>query len=57
MKQKQTFEEWMAKVNSAVEHDSSMSASDLPDVPYREWYDDDMTPRAAARKAIKNANE
>jgi hypothetical protein len=57
MKTKQTFEQWMAKVNRAVEHLSSMSTDDMADCPYRDWYDDGMTPETAARKAIRLNNE
>ena len=53
---KQTFEQWLEKVDVAVDHLSSMSLHDLPDCCYRDWYENGMTPNAAARKAIRNAN-
>jgi hypothetical protein len=51
MKQKQTFEEWMKQVNSHL----PMSSDDLPDVNYRDWYDDGVSPKSAAARALKYA--
>jgi hypothetical protein len=56
MAAKQTLEQWLAKVNLAVEHLSGMSMHDLADCPYMDWYEKGMTPETAARKAIRNAN-
>ena len=56
MAAKQTLEQWLAKVNLAVEHLSGMSMHDLADCPYMDWYKKGMTPETAARKAISNAN-
>jgi hypothetical protein len=33
---KQTFEQWMAKVNIAIKHLSNMSAGDIPDCCYQD---------------------
>lgn len=52
---KPTFEQWMAAVNRAVERTAGLSADDLPDCAYRDWYDLGTTPERAARKAIRNA--
>jgi len=52
---KKTFETWMKAVDAAVSAEIGLSASDLPDVPYLDWFEDNMSVKAAARKAIKNA--
>ena len=51
MKSKQTFEDWLKQVdaNLPCHHD------DLPDVCYRDWYDAGVSPKSAAKRAIKNA--
>ncbi len=54
---KQDFEHWLAKVDAAVEARTGMSLSDLPDCCFRDWYDDGVTPSAAAARVIRNANE
>ena len=36
---------------------TGMSSDDLPDSPYRDWYDDGVKPSGAASRAIKNARE
>lgn len=48
-----TFEEWMAKVNKLLLNTVGMVAADLADVNYREMWEDDYTPSAAAKKAIR----
>jgi hypothetical protein len=52
-----TFEQWMTAVDAAVERLCGLSASDLPDVCYRDWYEDGISPATAARRAVRNANE
>lgn len=52
---KRTFEEWMALVDAAVQSRTGMSADDLPDCCYRDWYDDGLSPKQAAIRAIKAA--
>ena len=50
-----TFEDWMNEVNQAVERIAGMSSDDLPDVCYRDMYEDNMRPATAARHALRNA--
>lgn len=52
---KSSFEAWMAKVNAYVEKLAGLSADDLPDCCYRDWYDDGVSPANAARRALKCA--
>ncbi len=47
----------MAQVNACVDAICGMTADDLPDVCYRDWYDDGVKPSSAARRAIRSANE
>lgn len=53
--EKQSFEEWMRKVDQAVQRITGLGVFDLPDVAYRDWYDDGVSVKSAASRAIKNA--
>jgi hypothetical protein len=52
---KRSFDEWMREVDRAIARKAGLSALDLPDVPYRDWYEDGVRPASAAAKAIRNA--
>ena len=54
---KKTFEEWMKEVNHYISRVVFLTSDDLPDCCYRDWYDDNVTPKTAAKRAIKSANE
>lgn len=54
---KKTFEVWMKEVAVAVRALSGMDLRDLPDCPFRDWYDDRVSAKTAAKRCIKNANE
>lgn len=47
----------MSEVNAIIEQGIGLSADDLPDCCYTQWYEDGMRPATAARRAIKNAGE
>jgi hypothetical protein len=47
----------MDRVNRALVDKCMMSAEDLPDCPYRDWYEDDVPPVRAAARAIKYARD
>jgi hypothetical protein len=51
------FGEWMRRVDEIIYNRCYVGAEDLPDCTYRDWYDDGMTPKKAAGRAIKNARE
>ena len=55
--QEEKFQAWYQKVNQAIEQATGLSANDLPDVCYRDWFDAGNTPVQAARKAIRSAKE
>lgn len=52
---KQTFEQWLNKVHKYLDF-IGLSIHDIPDCPYRDWYDDGVQPNSAARKAVKYAD-
>jgi hypothetical protein len=54
MTEKLTFELWMREVDKALERIVGLSSADLPDVCYRDLYDDGAGPREAARIAVRN---
>lgn len=53
----QSFQDWMKEVDAWVYRHAGLSASDLPDCCYADWHADGMTPKTAARKAIRSARE
>jgi hypothetical protein len=52
-----TFEEWKKKVDQHVETMIGLSCDDLPDCCYRDWYEDKVDAKAAAKRAIRNAKD
>lgn len=55
MARKVEFEFWMRDVNASIMAKTGMSSMDLPDMPYRDWYDDGRSPKSAASAAVKAA--
>jgi hypothetical protein len=49
------FDTWMEAVDDAVQANCGASVRDLPDCCYRDWFDDGLSPREAARLALENA--
>jgi hypothetical protein len=49
------FDRWMEAVDAAVEALAGVSVHDLPDLCYRDLYDDGTSRREAARLALENA--
>jgi hypothetical protein len=54
---KETFEDWMKKVDNLVSDVTGSSVYDLADCPFKDWYEDGMKASKAAAKAIKNELE
>ena len=52
---KMTFEQWKAKVNKHILRQSGMESDDIPDWGYYDAYCLDVSPKVAARKALKAA--
>lgn len=51
------FIAWKKRVDANVEILVGLSADDLPDCPYRDWYDGGVNARTAAKRAVKQASE
>ena len=51
-----TFSNWMQSVNREIEAISGLGCNDLPDVCYRDMYDDDTMPREAALEVLESAD-
>lgn len=54
---KKNFEQWLKDVNESVRKRTGLDLFDLPDCPYRDWFEDGMRPASAAAKAIRMAME
>jgi len=51
------FKEWLSKVNSLVAGRFGLGIYDLPDMMYRDWYDDEMTPDEAVRQVMDSLKD
>ena len=49
------FQAWMKQVDRIVSERTGLSVHDLEDCCYRDWYDDKVSAKSAASRAIKNA--
>ena len=54
---KQTFKEWMSKVDKIVEAKIGLSVDDLPDFMFHDAYDDGVSPTKAATQSIRDADD
>jgi hypothetical protein len=52
---KRTFEQWMLLVDTLITERCGLSAYDLPDQCYRLWYDEGVSPKTAASRAMRYA--
>ena len=57
MKVRRPFSTYRSEVNRLVEAKCGLSLDDLPDVAIRDWYDDGVSAKSAASRAIRNAKE
>lgn len=51
----QTFDEWMAEVDAAVQRIAFLSVHDLPDQTFYDWFESDYTPDEAAAETLEDA--
>lgn len=51
----EVFRLWMRDVSRCIELNCGMTAMDLPDAPYWDWYDEGITVKTAAQRAITRA--
>jgi hypothetical protein len=49
------FKKWMTEVDIAVAGRAFVSAHDLPDQPYRDWFEEGLSPDEAAALALEDA--
>jgi hypothetical protein len=54
---KKSFQSWMQEVDAAVSKKYGLSAYDLPDLDYYSMYEDGLSPKGAAAKAIRSARD
>lgn len=47
-----TFAQWMRAVDEAVYATAGVSVHDLADQPFRDWYEDGLTPQEAAEETL-----
>ena len=52
-----TYKEWEQKVNAHMEEVYGVGIDDIPDMPYHDWFKDDVTVQSAVAKAIGIVNE
>jgi len=48
------FDKWLEDMNVILKRNSGVDYRDLEDKPYRDWYDDGVTPSRAARRALRD---
>lgn len=51
------FENWMKLVDNYIVQVIGLTSADLPDCCYRDWYDDGVSPKSAAKRAMRSATE
>lgn len=54
MKRKKTFSQWMKEVDAFIEEKLGMDSEELRDQPYDLWYEDGVSSKTAANRAIKD---
>ena len=47
------FDQWMRKVDRICTATCGLSIHDLADMPFYDWFEDEMTPREAAELALE----
>lgn len=50
-----SFSGWMALVNAEIEARAGVSANDIEDFPYSDYYEDGFEPEETAIEALENA--
>jgi len=50
-----SYETWISDVDAVLVRKVGVSSADLPDILYRDLYDDGHSPEEAAEEAIENA--
>lgn len=50
-----TFEEWMQKIDKLYQRKLGVSVHDMPDEPWRDFYEDGITPEEIMELAVEGA--
>ena len=50
------YDNWLVEVDDALLDVCDLSLDDLPDVPSRDWFDDGVSPKSAAKRALRFAD-
>ena len=50
------FWDWKKRVDAIIGRKRGLSADDLPDCCYADWYEEDVSPARAAARAIRMAD-
>ena len=48
----QTYKDWLVEVSTYIQRDAGFGAADLPVQPYYEWYEEMISARDAATRAL-----
>lgn len=51
------FKDWLHDVDRHVTAKTGLGRDDLPDCPYADWYEEGVSPKRAAARALKRAGE
>lgn len=51
------YQEWKEEINRYLWREWDVTMEYLPDCPYRDWYEENVSAREAAMEAIRNAEE
>lgn len=54
---KKEYDQWKKEVDAFVEARLGIDTECLPDMPYRRWYDEGLSPARVAQKAIAKARQ
>ena len=57
LRRKDTYEQWIKRVDAILAHHVGLVHDDLPDTPTRQYYDDGLSPAEGARRVLRKAKE
>ena len=50
---KKSFDQWLQEVDDILERKLQLDHNEMADVNYKEWYENGVSPKTAATRAIK----
>ena len=54
MKTIEQFDKWWLEVQRILELQSGTSPDDMSDQPWRDWFDNNVSPNVAVQRALRN---